>query len=327
MTATVNTVRGSVAAEGLGKTLMHEHFIFGYPGYQGDSTLGPFDREGTLSNLEALVGRIKSHGVQTVVDATPNECGRDPEFLRELAERTDLNIICSTGFYYEGEGAPAYFKFRANLVDIVAEIYEMFMAELTVGIGKTGIKAGVIKLASSKEAITPYERAFFLAGARAQRETGAPIITHTQEGALGPEQAELLMAEGADPARIMIGHMDANTDPEYHLRTLAHGVSIGFDRCGVQGILGMPFDHERVRVLTTLLQNNYARQIMLSQDTVMHWLGRPLAVPEMVQQIMADWHPTNIFENIIPALERNGSSAADIQTMVIDNPRRLFGGK
>ncbi len=327
MTPTVNTVRGGIAPEQLGKTLMHEHFIFGYPGYQGDSTLGPFDRERALSDLEALVGRIKDRGVQTVVDATPNECGRDPEFLRELAERSDINIICATGFYYEGEGAPAYFKFRANLGDITAEIYEMFMAELTVGIGKTGIKAGVIKLASSKDALTDYERAFFVAGARAQRETGVPIITHTQEGTLGPEQAELLIAEGADPARIMIGHMDGNTDPEYHIRTMAHGVSIGFDRCGVQVLVGMPSDEERVRVLTTLLQGNYARQIMLSQDTVMHWLGRPLVLPEMVQQIMANWHPTNVFDNIIPALLQNGGSAADIQTMVLDNPRRLFGGQ
>ncbi|MBA3471211.1 MAG: phosphotriesterase [Herpetosiphonaceae bacterium] len=326
MTTMVNTVRGGIAPEQLGKTLMHEHFIFGYPGYQGDSTLGPFDRAGTLDDLEALVGRIKSHGVQTVVDATPNECGRDPEFLRELAERSDLNIICATGFYYEGEGAPAYFKFRANLMDISAEIYEMFMAELTVGIGKTGIKAGVIKLASSKDVMTDYERAFFVAGARAQRETGVPIITHTQEGTLGPEQAELLIAEGADPARIMIGHMDGNPNPEYHMRTLAHGVSIGFDRCGIQVLVGMPFDEDRVRVLTTLLQSNYVKQIMLSQDTVMHWLGRPLVLPEMVQQIMANWHPTNIFDNIIPALVQNGSTAADIQTMVIDNPRRLFGG-
>ena len=82
-----------------------------------------------------------------------------------------------------------------------------------------------------------------------------------------------------------------------------------------------------MRVLTTLLQSNYARQIMLSQDTVMHWLGRPLILPEMVQQIMANWHPTNIFDNIIPALLQNGSSAADIQTLVQDNPRRLFGGQ
>jgi phosphotriesterase-related protein len=327
MTVTVNTVRGSITPEQLGKTLMHEHFIFGYPGYQGDITLGPFDREATLASLQQLVGRIKSHGVQTVVDATTNESGRDPVFLREVAERNDINIICSTGYYYEGEGAPAYFKFRANLVDIMPEIYEMFMTELTVGIAGTGIKAGVIKLASSKDVITDYERAFFIAGARAQRETGVPIITHTQEGTMGPEQAELLIAEGADPARIMIGHMDGNTNPEYHMRTMAHGVSIGFDRCGIQGIIGMPFDEERVRVLTTLLQNNYVKQIMLSQDTVMQWLGRPLVLPEMVQQIMVNWHPTNIFENIIPALIQNGSTAEDIQTLVSDNPRRLFGGQ
>ena len=327
MTTTVNTVRGSITTDELGKTLVHEHFIFGYPGYAGDVTLGGFDRDATLQELAPLIARVKTHGVQTIVDATPNECGRDPEFLRELAERNDINIVCATGYYYEGEGAPAYFKFRSALGDIVSEIYDMFMTEITVGIGKTGIKAGVIKLASSKDIITDYERAFFVAGARAQRETGVPIITHTQEGTMGPDQAALLVAEGVDPTRIMIGHMDGNTNPEYHIATMAHGVSIAFDRCGIQVLVGMPFDEVRIKVLTTLLEAGYANQMMLSQDTVMHWLGRPLVLPETVQQIMANWHPTNIFDNILPALRQNGITDEQIQTMQIANPRRLFGGQ
>ena len=86
------------------------------------------------------------------------------------------------------------------------------MAEITDGIGDTGIKAGVVKLTSSKDEITDYEKMFFAAGAKAQRETGVPIITHTQEGTMAPEQAEFLLSEGADPDRVMIGHMDGNTD-------------------------------------------------------------------------------------------------------------------
>lgn len=37
------TVTGRVPADGLGFTLPHEHVIFGYPGYQGDVTLGAFE--------------------------------------------------------------------------------------------------------------------------------------------------------------------------------------------------------------------------------------------------------------------------------------------
>ncbi len=80
--ATVNTVTGPISTNELGLTLMHEHFFFGYPGYQGDSTLGPFDRDAVVAASVEVAEAAKAHGVKTVVDATPNECGRDPEMLR-----------------------------------------------------------------------------------------------------------------------------------------------------------------------------------------------------------------------------------------------------
>ncbi len=90
-----------------------------------------------------------------MVDASPNDLWRNVELDRAVAEKTGLNIICATGMYYEGEGMPAYLKFRSQVMDIVTELYESFMHELTVGIGKTGIKAGVIKVATGHGCITP----------------------------------------------------------------------------------------------------------------------------------------------------------------------------
>ncbi|WP_018133473.1 phosphotriesterase family protein [Effusibacillus pohliae] len=327
MTRMVNTVTGPVSVDHLGKTLIHEHFVFGYPGFQGDTTLAPYDREAALQVGIHVAERLKAHGVKTVVDPTPNECGRDPELLREISERTGIQIICATGYYYEGESATAYFKFRAALGDAETEIYEMFMREITEGIGRSGIKPGIIKLASSKDRITDYERMFFRAAARAQKETGITIVTHTQEGTMGPEQAELLVSLGADPDRIVIGHMCGNTDVSYHLRTLKHGVNIAFDRFGIQGMVGAPMDEERVTVLLGLLGKGYGDKIMLAHDTVNFWLGRPLVLPEPVQQLMANWHPTHLFENILPALRQAGISEELIDTLFVENPKRLFGGK
>lgn len=326
MGTSVNTVLGPVDAAQLGTTLIHEHFAFGYPGFAGDVTLGPYDRAEAVRVGVRVAEQVQAHGVRTVVDATPNDCGRDPELLREIAERTGLQIVCSTGYYYEGEGAPPYFKFRRLLGDAEKEIYEMMMQEVMEGIGRSGVKAGVIKLGSSKGVITEYEQMFFRAAARVQRETGVPIITHTQEGTMGPEQAELLLAQGADPGRILIGHMDGNTDICYHLRTLEKGVFIGFDRFGIQGMVGMPTDRERLGVLIGLIGLGKADRILLSQDTVNVWLGRPLGMPEPVRQLLADWHPTHIFENVLPALREGGVRDDQVRTMLVENPRRLFGG-
>lgn len=113
----VKTVTGPVDASQLGKTLVHEHFAFGYPGFAGDLTLGTPDRETVLQVGTGVAARVQAHGVKTVIDVTPNDCGRDPELLREISERTEVQIVCATGFYYEGEGAPAYFKFRSAFGD------------------------------------------------------------------------------------------------------------------------------------------------------------------------------------------------------------------
>jgi phosphotriesterase-related protein len=326
MVGMVNTVLGPIAAESLGKTMIHEHFVFGYPGYNGDVTLGEFNRDEALRVGMSVAERWKSHGIKTVVDPTPNDCGRNPELLKEISERTGMNIICATGYYYEGAGASAYFKVRNANGVAEQEIHEMFMKEITEGIGRTGIKPGIIKLASSRGVITDYEQMFFRAAAKAQKETGITIVTHTQEGTMGPEQAELLVAEGANPSRIVIGHMDGNTDVTYHLRTLEYGVSIAFDRFGLQVIAGCPMDSMRQEVLLQLIAKGYGNKIMLSHDTVNFWLGRPFVRSEKMQKLAANWHPTHIFENVIPDLMKAGITDEQIHSLFVGNPKGVFSG-
>lgn len=93
MSSIVETVTGPISANQLGKTLIHEHFIFGYPGFQGDVTLGSFNEEAALKEAVEIAQVMASHGVDTVVDPTPNECGRNPLFLKKVSEATGLQII------------------------------------------------------------------------------------------------------------------------------------------------------------------------------------------------------------------------------------------
>lgn len=203
----------------------------------------------------------------------------------------------------------------------------MILGEINHGIGKTVIKPGVIKLASSKDQITPYEEMFFKAAAKIQKETGISIITHTQEGTMGPEQAELLVSEGADPGRILIGHMDGNTDIKYHKRTLDTGVFVGFDRFGIQGFVGAPMDADRVGVLIGLIGSGYEKQLMMSHDTVNVWLGKAPEFPAELAGLVENWHVSHIFENIIPSLKNGGVTDEQINTILVGNPSRIFGGE
>lgn len=327
MNRMVETVTGAIPIENMGKTLVHEHFIYGYPGYQGDVTLGRFDEEESLKQAIESARKIMSYGVKTVVDPTPNECGRNPLFLKKISDATGLQIICATGFYYEGEGASTYFKFRQVIGTAEQEIYEMFKTEIAEGIAGTGIKPGVIKLASSKNEITEYEKMFFRAAAKVQQETGIVILTHTQEGTMGPEQAEYLIQLGANPHKIIIGHMCGNTNLEYQERVINQGVKIAFDRFGIQGMVGAPFDHERTETLLSLLKKGYENQILLSHDFITIWLGRPPVLSDQILEVMGNWSSTHLFENIIPILKELGVNERQIEKMFTDNVADLFLGE
>lgn len=322
MSQSASTVCGPVSTELLGKTLIHEHILFGFPGCQGDVTCGPrFDREAIIERSVAKLKRFReSYGLGTVVDATPNDCCRNPELLREISEKSGVHILCSSGYYYEGEGATAYYRFRALLGNADEEIHTMMKTEVTEGIAGTGIKAGVFKVASSKNAITDYEKRFFKAAARVSGETGTPIITHTQEGTMGVEQAELLLANGAKPHKIMIGHIDGNTDLRYHFRVLESGVFIGFDRFGLEGYTGSPSDAVRTACIVALVKSGYGAQVMLSHDSIYNWVGKPL-------DVTSPSHSEIIFRDIVPAFRKAGLTDSEIDMLLIENPKRFLASE
>ena len=111
--------------------------------------------EKSLYGTEYIDDDARAYGINTIVDATTNECGRNVRFLKKISDMTGMNIICSTGYYFQAESAYAYWNFRRGFANIEEEIYEMMVTELTKGIEGTDIKAGVIKLASSFNEIAP----------------------------------------------------------------------------------------------------------------------------------------------------------------------------
>ncbi|MBM3154975.1 MAG: phosphotriesterase [Chloroflexi bacterium] len=319
----VNTSLGAIDAADLGATLMHEHLVLGYPGYDADALCTPYNKEELVKTCAGALAEAKKYGLKTVVDATPNDLGRHVELDKAVSDKTGINIICATGMYMEAEGQPAYLKFRGQLLDIQAELYDTFMQEITVGIGKSGVKAGVIKVATGHGCISPYEEKVLKAAAKAQKETGMPIITHTQSGTMGVEQATLLTGEGADPKKIMIGHMCCSSNLEYHLAVLGKGVSIGLDRFGIEFLYP---DNLRKATLVGLLAIGYADYIMLSHDHIASWLGRPFELPDFVQALLANWSYSHIFKNIIPEIKKTGVTEEQVNKMLVENPKRLFGG-
>ena len=142
--AKINTVLGEISDNELGVTLMHEHLVFAYLGWDCDALAPPYDREAALTACLEALKEAKNYGLKTLVDATATDMGRDTELQKMVSDKLGINVICATGFYTEKFGKAGYFKFRSQTYDITAELCETLVKEITQGIGDTGVKAGVI---------------------------------------------------------------------------------------------------------------------------------------------------------------------------------------
>jgi phosphotriesterase-related protein len=312
----INTVTGTTTAEKLGTTLMHEHLLIGWAGWELDCAAPKFDRKTAFKNSVDRLKELKDLGLQSFVDPCPMDIGRDANFMAEVSQAAGVPIVCATGLYKEDLGNTAYFKQRS-----VNEIAEVYSSEITRGIGNTGVKAGIIKCATGKGQVTPYEQNCLRAAARAHLRTGAPITTHTEDGTMGREQLDIFASEGVDLSHVIIGHSCGASDLRYHTDMLDRGCYLGFDRFGLEFLHP---DKLRMAALIGLLGVGYEQQIVLSHDSVWCWLGRGLDLPPETAKLVENWKPSHVFQNIVPALKRAGVEEAKIRAMLVDNPRRYF---
>jgi phosphotriesterase-related protein len=322
--AAINTATGTCAPKDLGFTLIHEHLSAGFPGWEFDNA--GFDRKKEITTAVGRLKEIKALGVNSIVDPCPMELGRDPEFAAEAAEKSGVRVVVATGLYNEALGIPPHF--RTLPPDAIAEVY---VRELTEGIGKTGIKAGIIKTATggipgmteTAKKISGNEEKCLRAAARAHKATGAPILCHNDElGPFGRETLDVFAEEGVDFNRVLIGHACGVGDMRYYFDILERGAWIGFDRFGIETIAS---DKMRLASLIGLLAVGYDR-IMLSHDFVGCWLGRVSKEWDAFVKACPNWSYSHILKNILPQLNKAGVSEGTIRTMTVDNPCAYFGG-
>ena len=327
--ATVQTVLGPIDASEMGPTLVHEHVLFSYPGDDLDPTWS-WSRADAFAVATERMTQLLEFGVRTFVDPCAIEMGRDPGFLAEVAQKTGMNIVCATGFYKEEAGLPYYWRVRSP-----EEVAELYLLEIEEGIRSTGIKPGIIKVASS-DPITEHERAIMKAAAIAARESGTTIITHCESSIGGDVQQQIFADNGADLARVMIGHQDQAEKPQQLIDIVERGSFVAVDRIGLE-ILA-PDDH-RVELIKGVLEAGHQQRLCLSPDHICSLTSPrfPYKIPEHLRAVAEQLLPlvldqiyrrthTFIFTDFLPKLEAAGVARATFDAILTDNPRRLFGG-
>lgn len=298
----IMTVRGPVDAAELGFTHCHEHVLIDMARAHG---VWSFD--GLLDDREVAVAELvafREAGGGAVVEVTTADLGRDPEGLRDVSERSGVHIVMATGYYRQPYYPPDLDRTST------AAIARWMLDEIADGVGDTGIRPGIIgEIGSDKTWVSAQEERVFRAAARAQSESGLPLMTHTPPGG-ALVQLELLTDAGADLCRVAMGHSDGKLDLDYHEALLAHGVFLSFDLIGTTHYP----DARRARHLAELIRRGHADRLLLAMD-ICH------------RQRLRAWDGPgfpHLRERFLPLLREAGVSDAAIDALTVENPARFL---
>jgi predicted metal-dependent phosphotriesterase family hydrolase len=297
------TVTGPVDAQRLGMTLPHEHLLIDLARITRN-----FDHllhDVSLASEEAE--RFRLAGGQSVVDLTNRNIGRNPIALRQISERTGLNIVMGCGWYREPYFDPELYEKSTN------QIADDIVRDLVKGVADSGIRAGVIGEIGSDDMrpISPAEERSFRAAARAQLRTGVTISTHAAFSRVGLDQLDLLVEEGVDPRRVIIGHAGHKSDPDYYEAIARRGAWVQFDR--IRGT--HEWDVARyVGLVVEFIRRGFLHKLLLSHDICMlphlHAFGGT----------GYDFIPSEF----VPRLRAAGLSEEQIGILLMRNPRAAF---
>lgn len=341
----VMTVLGPIPADQLGRTLIHEHLLFNLETYlhrPPDSADVPLmEQPLTLENLwwarehpmasrhnlyqtdpalaAAEAARFKAAGGSTIVEVSSIGLARDVLGLRQVAERTGLNIVAGTG-YYVGSSHPPSLAGRS-----VADVADELVRDLTEGLDGTAIRAGVIGEIGTSDPLYDTEVVVLRAAARAQARTGAAMVVHPapqhrSAAAYAPWLA-ILESEGAMPSRIVLSHSEARIGerPGDFAVLAARGYMLALDTWGntkhyESRHFTMPSDEDRVRLLARLVSEGLTPHLVLAQDVCYRDALTAYGGPGYGYLLRA----------MRPRLLAAGVPDAALDAMLIDNPRRVL---
>lgn len=344
LTGKTQTVLGPVSTEDLGIVLPHEHLLddrsalFVEPSAASEKALAHqpvslenlhwirHHRRNNLDNMMLLDEQVaisealhyKRVGGNTIVDLSNIGMGRDPLALRRIALATGLNVIMGSG-YYVGKTHTADMDRKTE-----DEIAQEIVRDVTVGVGDTGVRAGIIGEIGCTWPWIDSERKVLRAVALAEQRTGAPVNIHPGRHPDSPfEIIEILRNAGADISRTVISHIERTLrDPQDHRKLAETGCYLEYDLFGLEGyyhtrypvMVDIPNDAQRINELIRLIDQGYLRQILVSHDVCskihLHCYGGQ--------------GYTHILENVVPLMRDKGMPEKHIHAILVENPKRLL---
>ncbi|WP_239014615.1 lysine-2,3-aminomutase-like protein [Archangium violaceum] len=274
-----------------------------------------------LTDYEKILAdslRFKAAGGSAIVEMSPIDWGRDATRLVELARATGLHIIAATGFHKVTYYSDIHWIYAYSEEDIARLVCE----ELEVGMDahnyngplvlRTDARAGVIKVGTRSGRFSDIELKLLRVAAMAHLKTGAPIITHTDEGQLALEQITFLMQQGVKPSRIALSHMDRRIDIGYHKEVASTGAFLEYDALTR---VGKGFDKSTLQLVLGMAEEGYAKNLLLGGDISRQGYWRSYGGEPGLDFLVGDFRS---------ALSKAGLPQETLDSIYVHNPRAFL---
>ncbi|MFD9985866.1 phosphotriesterase [Streptomyces massasporeus] len=248
----VRTVLGDVPPADLGVCDAHDHLFFGSPRLPGQELR-------SVAAARAELVAFREQGGEAVVQWTPYGLGRRAADLPPLSRETGVHVVAATGLHqavHYDEDTPAWLRSR---------LAEVFVSELTVGIGTSGVRAGLIKVAGGFHALDAHARWTMTAAAEAHHATGATITVHLEMGTGALDVLDLLCGElGVPPHRVVLGHLNRSPDFVVHRQAAQSGCYLAFDG---PSLTHHATDWRMPEAVRALAEAGFGDRVLLGADT------------------------------------------------------------
>lgn len=337
----VMTVLGPIRAQDMGITLPHEHILNDcrcwwnepsessrrhladvpvHMGIIGELRMDPFvNLDNCALDDEALaieeLRAFREAGGATVVDPTCRGIGRNPEALVRISRKTGLNIVMGSGYYLQTSHPP---ELKRLSIDGIAD---EIAAEAHDGVGKSGVKIGLIGEIGVSSDFTAEEEKSLRGAARAQKRTGLPLMVHLPAWYRHAHRVlDIVGEEGGDIGRTILCHMNpSGGDRGYQTSLAERGAYIEYDMLGMDfwyadQQVQCPSDEDNARAIAGLIAAGHLDRLLLSQDVFL----------KMMLSHYGGFGYAYVLRHFVPRLQRHGVSSAAVSAMLIDNPRHAF---
>ena len=343
-TGKIQTLLGLIEPDELGITLTHEHALIDLSCYfvmPEEATERWYVDKPFTMDIRGNIGKRWSHnrdiqllidekhqteeiykyylaGGNSFVDTTSIGIGRDPLALARMSRATGLNIIMGAS-HYVPVSYPDDMDERSE-----QQITDQIIGDITVGVKDTGVKSGIIGEVGNFWPTNETSRKILRASAHASVETGAAILIHPgfHPDSLMHHLNDLIEA-GADPTRIIMGHLDTFPDMDIIKQVAETGAYLEYDTFGnedtVWGAVAdqpifIPTDVQRMQRIEQLIEWGFESQIVIAQDVcfkshITSHGGKGYA---------------HILESIVPRMRKRGFSNENIDNILIENPKRIL---